>query len=472
MKMRIKKSVCVGLDVHKNNVWACVCLKDPDSEKDTLIFKSKKFPSNHTDLCAMCNWAESIVAKKLGDDFSEPIEVYMESTGKYSTPVYNVCEECGLIPHIVNPKHVRTIAGQKTDQKDCAWIAELGINGLLRSSYIPPADIRSARRLSRARTKILHARQDDVRRAQNILTEANIRMDLIFSGVDGESARKVIDYLLETDEPDLEIVKGKIRRSCRIMTFRTNEERKEKEEELLKAFDGAKFSPSQKFELRSTYLRIDNSNKQIRSYEDMMEETLGDYKEELKLIQSVPGFSRLSAMQVLAEIGPDMKQFGNSKNFISWCGLCPASNQSNSKHKSVKCGKGGRYLKPVLIQCALNAVHDPYYEGKYKAISARRGKKRALIAIARKMMVAVYHMLLNGEYFHPTIPAEELNPDIDDDDMNQYIADTEESYRQAEIQKTAAELIALTDDKDLELKNKIQQLLSQLGLQEIAVLNP
>lgn len=246
MAIRIKKSVCVGLDVHRNNVWACVCAKDPNKKKDTLVFKTKKFLSNHTDLTEMCNWIKETTEKILGKQVTESIDVYMESTGKYSAPVYDVCEQNKTKPHIVNPKHVRTIAGQKTDQKDCAWIAELGINGLLRESYIPEKAIRASRRLSRSRTNILHAKQDDVRRIQNVLTEANIRMDLIFTSIDGESARKVIEYLMETDEPKLGEIKRRIRKSCRIMKYESVEERKKKEEELLKAFSGAKFSPPTK----------------------------------------------------------------------------------------------------------------------------------------------------------------------------------------------------------------------------------
>ncbi|WP_323090554.1 IS110 family transposase [Allobaculum sp. JKK-2023] len=309
MAIRIKKSVCVGLDVHRNNVWACVCAKDPNKKKDTLVFKTKKFLSNHTDLTEMCNWIKETTEKILGKQVTESIDVYMESTGKYSTPVYDVCEQNKTKPHIVNPKHVRTIAGQKTDQKDCAWIAELGINGLLRESYIPEKAIRASRRLSRSRTNILHAKQDDVRRIQNVLTEANIRMDLIFTSIDGESARKVIEYLMETDEPKLGEIKRRIRKSCRIMKYESVEESKKKEEELLKAFSGAKFSPEQKFELRKAYERIDSYNAQIRDYETMMNETLLPFKSYLDLLESVPGISRLSAMQILSEIGPDIEPF-------------------------------------------------------------------------------------------------------------------------------------------------------------------
>lgn len=465
MAIRIKKSACVGLDVHKNNVWACVCAQDSKENKDSLDFKTKKFHSNHTDLTEMCKWTKEMAEKILGEPLTAPIDVYMESTGKYSTPVYNVCEQNKMNPHIVNPKHVRTIAGQKTDQKDCAWIAELGINGLLRESYIPELAIRNARRLSRNRTNILHDKQDDVRRIQNILTEANIRFDLIFTSVDGESARKVIEYLIETDEPKLMEIKCRIRKSCRIMKYENAEERRKKEEELLKAFSGAKFSPEQKFELRNAYKRIDTFNEQIRDYETMMYETLSPFKGYIDLLESVPGISRLSALQILAEIGADMSAFQNVKSFISWCGLCPQSNQSNNKHKSVKIGKGGKYLKPVLIQCALNAVKNPYYAGKYKAISSRRGKKRALIAIARKMMVAIYHMFITGEYFNPTdLPKEDDLVVAEPVDSEQDTVDSDQLKKDEAIEQAAQELVTMTMEKDPEMVEKVQFLLEQLGV--------
>lgn len=468
MSIRVKKPVCIGLDVHRNNVWACTCIKDPSKKQDTLIFKTRKFKSNHTDLVSMCQWIQETIEKTTGLPAPDSIDVYMESTGKYSTPVFNVCEEMGFLPHIVNPKHVRTIAGQKTDQKDCAWIAELGINGLLRSSYIPDPAIRQARRLSRTRTKLVRTRADDIRRIQNTLTEANVRMDLVFSGVDGESARKVVTYLLETDEPILKEVQARIHRSCRINRWSDAKEREKKEEELLKAFSGAKFSFSQKYELRSAYARLDGLAVQIQNYEIMMTEILSPFKSQLELLMSIPGISRLSAMQILSEIGADMSPFSSEKQFISWCGLCPQSNQSNNKHKSVKIGKGGYYLKPVLIQCALNAIRHPYYAGKYKAIAARRGNKRALIAIARKMMTAAYHMLMSGELFCPRDTKQQTAETDEEEILEEQAEQTEKSQNESkateEVTETAKEILSISKENPILVK-KIKKLLRQVGVQ-------
>lgn len=407
MDQRVPHPFCVGLDIHKDNVFAAVCMIRPKSGRK--IFHTQKFNINHTDLLSMGQWIRSFlpVFFSLGYDPSDPavihIPAYMEATGKYSTPVYNALEAMGFNPHMVNPKHVRMINGQKTDQKDCAWIAELGALGLLRSSYIPCQTIRDVRRICRKRTKLVHDRGNCVRRMQNVLVEANIRMDLIFTDTTGYSARKVIRYLLDHDEPELSEIRKRIDYRCSIMRGRTPEERREKEEKLFKAFNGAKFFPSQKFELESVFSQIDFLDHQIQAYESMMAESLSEYKDLLELLQEIPGISRLSAMQILAETGPDMSQFPSVKHFISWCGLCPASNQSNGKHKSVKIGKGGKYLKPILIQCAMGAVKcSPYYAKKFKKIKARRGSKRAYIAIVRKMMVSAYHMLLTGESFNPT----------------------------------------------------------------------
>lgn len=187
MSKKVKKEVCAGLDVHKNNVWACIAVKDPSIRKETIRYFTRKFESNHTDLQAMSEWLYTVCLQYYPNMERSSLDVYMESTGKYSTPVYNVLEDQGLNPFIVNPKHVKTINGQKSDQKDCAWIAELGMAGLLRSSYVPCRAIREARRISRTRTKLMQTRGDDIRRVHNILTEANIRIDLIFADLQGES---------------------------------------------------------------------------------------------------------------------------------------------------------------------------------------------------------------------------------------------------------------------------------------------
>lgn len=399
MSKKVKKEVCAGLDVHKNNVWACIAVKDPSIRKETIRYFTRKFESNHTDLQAMSEWLYTVCLQYYPNMERSSLDVYMESTGKYSTPVYNVLEDQGLNPFIVNPKHVKTINGQKSDQKDCAWIAELGMAGLLRSSYVPCRAIREARRISRTRTKLMQTRGDDIRRVHNILTEANIRIDLIFADLQGESARDVIKYLLTTDSPTLGGVRSRIRKTCRIVTYTSEKERKEKEEKLLKAFSGAKFSFSQKFELQKAFERIEYNSGQISSYENMMKEILKPFKCQLEILQTVPGISEISAMQILAEIGPDMDSFKNADSFINWLGLCPARNTSNGKHKSVKIGKSGRYLKPTLMQCALAAKKKPYFKNKFEGIASRKGKKRALIAIGRKMMVCIFHMLKTGEIF-------------------------------------------------------------------------
>lgn len=379
MSQSVLNPFCVGLDVHKDNVWACVHMTFVGSSKP--ISKTKKFKSNYADLSSMCDWILSFRQKFFsgGYDPANPefqmIPVYMESTGKYSVPVYNVLEEKGFAPNVVNPMHVRMIKGKKTDQKDCAWIAQLGASGLLFSSYIPDQTIRNARNLSRTRIKLTHTRGDEMRRIQNILVSANIRLDLVFSSVVGDSALRVIEYLLEEENPTLEGVQSRISRLCRIMRFKNDAERKEKEEELLKSFSGAKFSPTQKFELTEAMKRVRQYDQDIQKYESELEDTLSQFKVQLELLETIPGISHLSALVILAEIGADMAQFTDCDHFISWCGLCPASNQSNNKHKSVKIGKGGKYLKPVLTQIVWAAVKGrPYYRAKFERIAKRRGK--------------------------------------------------------------------------------------------------
>lgn len=194
-----------------------------------------------------------------------------------------------------------------------------------------------------------------------------------------------------------------------------------------------------------------------------MHQTLEPFNNYLDLLDSIPGISKLAAMQILAEIGTNMDHFENEKQFISWCGLCPQSNESNNKHKTVKIGKGGYYLKPVLIQCALVAMKSHYFKAKYESISRRRGKKRALIAIARKLMVIAYHLFQTGEYFREDYGQEKLENSWSEE--NKTSEETEETPIPSDARQTAQELADILADADLDkLKPKIEQLFIQMGI--------
>lgn len=414
MAVRIKKDFCVGLDIHKDNAWcACVAhLKGQDDAKHHV----RMFNANHTDLTAMCDWIKEIYSEYEKNlrwyvkSEEVQIHVFMESTGKYSIPVYNVLEENGLIPHIVNPKNCRVINGQKVDQKDCDWIAELGSWGLLMDSFVPEREIREARDISRRRTKLVQDRADEIRRILNVLVISNFRVDLIFSDISGQSAMRVINYFLKTDKPEFKMVESLIDGKCKIKRFKSDEERKEKEDQLLKSFKGAKFSYGSKLILESALKHIDSLNHEVDSLEESLTRILADHEVNIDLLTTIPGISVLSAKMILAEIGGDVSAFKNCSQFVNWCGLCPASNSSNGKHKSVKIGKGGKYLKPVLVQCVLSAVKsDPYLKAKYCRIAGRRGKKRALIAIGRKILIGIYYMLLTGSVWDPSDKEEVLD---------------------------------------------------------------
>lgn len=389
--VRVVKPVCAGLDVHKDLVVATICKFGEKSMIPEFIQKS--FNTFNADLVELGRWLKS----------EDCLQVYMESTGKYSTPVYNVLEKEGLSPHIVNPKYTRAIKGRKDDKKDSKWIAELACYDLLVDSYIPAPEIRELRSLSRRRIKLSQEAADEKRRIQNILTEANIKLDAVFSDTTGASALKVLDLIVikgdqVTDEEILSVIhKGVKKRHL-----------------APEALNGMMLTGPALDRLSSA---LDHLEYLVLAQENLinkMADISQKYSVFIELLKTIPGIGDLSAMSIIAETGTDMDQFLDVNHFISWLGLSPASNSSAGKNKSVKIGKGGKYLKPILVQGAWSAVFkakDPYFASKYHSIAARRGGKRALIAIARKMMISMYYMFRTGEVFHPDDHEKQVDPE-------------------------------------------------------------
>lgn len=318
----------------------------------------------------------------------------MESTGKYWVPVSNLLEG-ELNVTIANPKWVRAVKGNKDDKKDSKWIAELFRMGLVKGSFIPAKDIRVLREFTRYRTRLVSHRSSEKNRLQNAFTVGNVAMDAVVSDMFGVSSKKVRDYLISTDDfdPDhvLSLLHGRMQ---------------PKGQALIESIEGYSFTPEQIMRIQlieehKTYL-----DHTIELLDKQLDEMMKPYEPAIQLLSTIPGIRRQSAIQILSEIGVDMSQFLSSKRICSWAGLAPSSNESAGKKKSVKISRAGVYLKPTLVQCAHAAVksteNQPYYRKKYERIYKRRGKKRAIIAIARMILTAIYHMLSTGEVWSPT----------------------------------------------------------------------
>ncbi|MBF0779371.1 IS110 family transposase, partial [Streptococcus cuniculi] len=327
----------------------------------------------------------------------------MESTGKYWIPVFNILEEHANIC-LAHPKYVKAIRGKKTDKKDIQWIADLFKHDLVASSFIPPLKIRQLRDLFRYRMKLTQLQVSEKNRYQNCLTWSNLQIASVLSDVFGKSAQAIIKSILDKPEekPDIEQL--------------IHKRMKNKVQNLEIAMDGI-LTPEQVEKIRVIKAHYDALTICKEDLEQMIRDLGQEYQKQVKLIQTVPGFKEeLSALRVISEIGADMNVFDTAGKLCSWAGLVPANNESAGKKYSTRISKGGRYLKPFLVQIA-NAVvkseKHPEFRNKYLKLKKRRGHRKAIIAICRKLLVAIYQVLFKKENYNPTLQGltEMRNPD-------------------------------------------------------------
>jgi len=314
----------------------------------------------------------------------------MESSGKYWIPVFNTLEKtCNVC--LTHPKYVKAIKGKKTDKKDAKWISELFKCDLVRSSFIPPPDIRQLRDLCRYYVKLTGFASGEKNRAQNCLTMCNFKLDDVFSDVFGKSATRVLDTLLEHGNGNFEL-DGLISAKC-----------KSSPEKIHAALDG-ELNPAQAEKLSLIRQHMNNIHDLQAALEKLIYELAEKYQPQIDLLLTVPGISTpLTAIRILAEIGADMSVFETAKQLTSWAGLTPQNQESAGKKKTTRIGRAGAYLKPLLVQIALNCGKSdkcPELKNKYLALKKCRGGKKAVIAIARKLLTAIWHILSNNEAYN------------------------------------------------------------------------
>ena len=314
----------------------------------------------------------------------------MESTGKYWIPVYNILEQtCNVV--LAHPKYVKAIKGKKTDKKDAKWIADIFKHDLVSGSFIPPADIRQLRDLVRYRWKLTNFVVGEKNRAQNCLTVSNIKLDDVFSDVFGKASSNIISRML--DNPSEKITD--------VADFRTKG-MKATDEEVLAAVDG-EFCPEQAEKLRIIRSHMDSLELCKLNVESLILTVAEKYIPQIDLVSTVPGIQTFAAIGIISEIGVDMSVFPTSKHLCSWAGLTPQNNESAGKKKTTRIGRAGDYIKPLLVQCALCAIRkksNPEIRNRYLSIKKRRGHKKAIIAIARMLMTAIYNILKKNEPYN------------------------------------------------------------------------
>ena len=421
--MKVIYDKACGVDVHKSFIVAVIC----DSTSITPKYSRKRFSTFNNSLIQFREWL-------IENDCQN---VCMESTGKYYIPVYNALE--GYISNVVvaNPKWVAVIKGEKDDNKDAKWIADLFKLGIVRSSFIPEKDFRILRELTRYIYKLTCMKSSEKNRFINALTVGNCKLDMVFTDVFGKSSQDIVDIIINNESFSDEDIIGCLRKNC-----------KSSQEDILSSVNGITFTFEQKLRIKSIKDHIDYLTNQINNLRELVENLVTPYENYINLLMTIPGVDRNSAITILSEIGNDMSQFSSHYRLVSWAGLAPGCNESAGKKKSVKISRAGVYLKPCLVEVAHSAVKDKtntYYANKFEKISKRRGKKRATIAIARKILVAIYHMFSTGEVWNPKDLA---SNETSDKDRLKY---TKNNFKQSLKQLLS---LGLTSDKLLQMVNQ------------------
>jgi transposase len=382
--MKVTYQTCCSVDVHKSFLVATIIITFGGVEPD---YQKKRFSTFNNSILEFKQW--------LFDN--ECRYVSMESTGKYWVPVFNLLED-EINVTIANPKWVKAVKGNKDDTKDSKWIGDLFRLGLVKGSYIPCKKIRILREFTRYRYKLVSCRSSEKNRYQNALTVCNVALDSVVSDIFGKSSTSIIDYLLEQSDNSInhEVIASKLLRSL-----------KSKEDAVIESIEGYQMTDSQKYRMHLVSAHMDYITAELNDIDREIESLLSsdpDFENAIQFLMTIPGVKRDSAITIISEIGIDMSQFSTSKRLCCWAGLVPGSNESGGKKKSVRITRAGVYLKPALVQCAHAAVKfekSPYYKKKYESLTKRRGKKRAIVAIARMILTAIYQMLSTGEEWNP-----------------------------------------------------------------------
>ena len=359
---------CCGLDVHKKTVVAC-CILSTEGRKP--VKETRTFRTMTTDLLALADWLQE----------KGCTHVAMESTGVYWRPVYNVLEgQCELL--VVNAQHIKAVPGRKTDVKDAAWIAELLRHGLLRGSFIPSKPQRQLRELTRYRSTLVQERARTLNRLQAVLEDANLKLASVVTDIYGVSARAMLEAIL-AGERDVETLADLARGRLRT-----------KRDQLKEALEG-RVTAHHSFLLTEHLSTLEYLDEAIARVSTEIDQRLTAEQEAITLLDTIPGVGQRAAEILIAEIGTDMSRFPSAKHLASWAGMCPGNHESGGKRLSGKTRKGSRWLRQSLVEIAhvASKTKNTYLAAQYRRIAARRGKKRALIAVGHTVLTIVYTML-------------------------------------------------------------------------------
>jgi transposase len=369
--MQVIYERCCGLDVHKRTITACLLRWVGDHWEKEI----RRFGTMTNELLTLSDWLER----------EGCTHVAMESTGVYWKPVYNILEgQFELL--VVNAQHLKAVPGRKTDVLDAEWIAELLAHGLLRGSFVPPARVRELRELTRYRTALVRDRARTINRLQKVLEAANIKLASVVSDINGVSARLMLEAL----------VAGK--RDTRQLASLAKGRLKEKQAQLVQALS-CRLQPHQSFLIAEHLAQIDYLEGAIERLSQQIEEKLRPFEQEIGWLDTIPGVNRRTAEVLWAETGGDMSRFPNARHLAAWAGMCPGNNESAGKRRTGRTRKGSPWLRHCLVEAAHGAAHtkNKYLSSQYHRLAARRGKKKAQVAVGHSILVIAYHLLTRKE---------------------------------------------------------------------------
>jgi transposase len=365
--MKVLHRRCAGLDVHKDEVVVCVRVV----KRSKATHQVRRFATTTRGLLELAEWVQA----------SECTHVAMEATGVYWKPVWHVLEGHAELV-LANAAHIKNVPGRKSDVNDAVWIADLLAHGLIRSSMVPPTPIQQMRDLTRTRKQLIREVVQHTQRIQKVLEDANVKLSSVVSDVLGASGRRILQAIIAGEaDPEKLADLGNDRLRC-------------SRAQLVEALRG-RVTDHHRFMLRQHLRMIDELERSISDFDGRIEVALASFRDDIERLTAIPGVSTTAAQVILAEIGEDMSRFPTVGHLLSWAGLCPRLDESAGKRRSTRVRKGAPWLKTVLVQCAWAAARakETYLRAQFLRLKARRGPKKAAVAVAASILVAAYHML-------------------------------------------------------------------------------
>ena len=365
---------CAGLDVHKKTVVACV--RSPGVGRQKRHSEVRTFGTFEHELVGLRDWLRDLGVT----------QVAMEATGVYWKPVWHVLDDGDVFEEIllVNPAHIKNVPGRKTDVNDATWIGQLLECGLLRGSFVPPAEIRQLREITRYRRQLTEERSREVQRLQKLLEDANVKLTSVATHVLGVTGRMILDALC-AGERDPDVLAGMAKGRLKVKA------------DYLRQCVPGRFNEFHAVMTRELLSHIDYFDAATARLDEQIDTLMVPFADARDRFDTIPGIGKRNAEIIVAEIGIDMTQFPTPSHLASWAGLCPGNNESAGKHKSTKTRSGNPWLTSALVEAAWSAVRtkDCYLAVRFRRIAKRRGDQRALIAIAHTILVICWHLLVD-----------------------------------------------------------------------------